>query len=336
MNNQGNHSYNSIGNVKCITFLQSFGVILVVFAHSTYLPPTPIYLVWVIKWVTAFYMPLFFFIAGYLFLYTNPDKDKININLFLVKKIKRIIIPYLILSLLAFIPKAFLADYANRQVGLSINAIISGLLIPENNPVTYFWFLPCIFMMYLLALSLYRSIWPKTGYGFMLSTLLFIVFYFINPLSNIKIFCIMNLPTYFIFFWLGSMFLVYEHKTNSLMSNKVILMLLFVLTIILTFTSDKYDCYIIRAIFGIMVSISLSKVVLSTKRDPFALINGYYYQIYLLSWFCITFIRILMYNKLGVSGYVVYITMFCFGLMLPVILAKVIKKTKYIKIAIGM
>lgn len=337
MANQRNRSVKATQKIKYITFLQSFGVTLVVFTHSTYIRPIPACIAGVLKWVTAFYMPLFFFIAGYLFLYTYPDKYSNNLKLFVINKIKRILIPYIILSLLAFPPKALLSNYALRKADLSITSIISGLLIPEFNPVTYFWFLPTIFLMYLLAVCLYKTIWPKTIFGFLLITLLLVVLHFFNPVSNIKILDIRSIPTYYIFFWLGSLFLIYENKLNTFLSNILILILLLTLTILLTFAADNWNSYLVRAILGIVLSLSLAKVSTMSKYNIFAPIDGYYYQIFLLSWFFITFIRIILFNKFGLNIYIVYSTMFSFGLLLPVWLAKlIVKKANYAKFAIGM
>ena len=49
-----------------ISFLQAFGILLVVVGHSFYgCPDNPIH-----TWIYSFHMPLFMFISGYLLKYT--------------------------------------------------------------------------------------------------------------------------------------------------------------------------------------------------------------------------------------------------------------------------
>lgn len=53
-----------------ISFLQAFGILLVVVGHSFYgCPDNPIH-----TWIYSFHMPLFMFISGYLLKYTMSIK----------------------------------------------------------------------------------------------------------------------------------------------------------------------------------------------------------------------------------------------------------------------
>lgn len=53
-----------------VSFLQTFGILLVVLGHSFYRFSADYP---VIRWIYGFHMPLFFFISGYLLRYTHAD-----------------------------------------------------------------------------------------------------------------------------------------------------------------------------------------------------------------------------------------------------------------------
>lgn len=73
--------------LKQISFLSFFATVLVVIGHSDI---TLDYKdLWLYKWVYSFHMPLFFFISGFLFAYTNPESKiggALKYQLFYIKK----------------------------------------------------------------------------------------------------------------------------------------------------------------------------------------------------------------------------------------------------------
>lgn len=92
---------------KKILFLQCFGILLVVLGHSGENIP------YLTKWIYSFHMPLFIFISGYLLDYTSKNGIiKINYVNFIKKKIIRLLVPYLVISSLAYIPKYLLGKFA--------------------------------------------------------------------------------------------------------------------------------------------------------------------------------------------------------------------------------
>ncbi|MHB9073699.1 MAG: acyltransferase family protein [Desulfobaccales bacterium] len=323
--------------VNFITFMQSFGVTLVVFTHSIYITPIPIILYWIGQWIGGFYMPLFFFIAGYLFILTNQDMHKINIISFIIKKFKRIIIPYLILTSLAFGPKILLTKYALKPLDFNIRTTLLGYLYPDLNPIVYFWFLPTIFLIYMVALGLYRTILPITLFNSIVIIPILLYLNIFNPLSNIKLLNISGVTHYLIFFWLGSWFLHFEKSLDNLLTNKYTLLILLLITVILTSIYNHGKGTLLRGLFGIMLSISLGKYYVNNNWSFFRIIDGYYYQIFLLSWFFITSCRILLYHQIGLSVYITDLAMFISGLFFPVVLSYFInRRMNFIKLAIGM
>jgi fucose 4-O-acetylase-like acetyltransferase len=323
--------------VASIIFLQSFGATLVVYSHSIYITPIPSPLYWIGQWIAGFYMPLFFFIAGYLFLYTNKNISKINTMRFICNKIRRIILPYIMLTSIAYIPKVLLSKYAFKPVYFNLTYYFNGLLFPDTNPIVYFWFLPTIFLIYIVALVLYRVLsFSSSLYSLLPIPFLFFLNQF-NPLKSITLFNINSVLPNLIFFWLGSLFVYYQNNLSSLLSNRLALPITFLITILLTYIYHDGKGSFIRAVLGILLSLSLANWYIRNKFSFFNIIDGYYYQIYLLSWFFITFCRIFFYHKIGLGIFLTDGAMFISGLFLPVVLSKFInKKLNFLKFAIGM
>lgn len=84
-----------------ISFLQAFGILLVVVGHSFYgCPDNPIH-----TWIYSFHMPLFMFISGYLLKYTMSIRGNQLTEIplygqggFITKKIERLLTPYFVIS----------------------------------------------------------------------------------------------------------------------------------------------------------------------------------------------------------------------------------------------
>ena len=111
---------------KKILFLQVFGIILVVIGHIGEMNTN------LHRWIYSFHMPLFMFISGYLLNYTNQRKiENINLKEFFWKKIKRLLIPYFIITSLAYIPKYILNKFTLRPVELTFNNYLKGFIYPS-------------------------------------------------------------------------------------------------------------------------------------------------------------------------------------------------------------
>lgn len=70
---------------KKISFLQTFGIILVVLGHTEKTGTS----FFIRDLIYSFHMPLFIFISGYLLKFTTEGKiGDIQLNIFIIKKLK--------------------------------------------------------------------------------------------------------------------------------------------------------------------------------------------------------------------------------------------------------
>lgn len=137
-----------------ITVLYGLAVLLVLFGHSHPLHTNwPLYMQEATAFVYKFHMPLFFFIAGILIAYTANGRD---IWSWWKKKATKLIIPYVILTLIAWIPKCILGSYMTDNMEVSLSNFVRILLIPREGIWGHFWFIPTYLIITLLCAYVYK------------------------------------------------------------------------------------------------------------------------------------------------------------------------------------
>lgn len=233
--------------IEWINILRGLAIILIVLGHaigySKKLNILTIYL-------SSFYVPLFFFISGYLH---NEDKKE-KLNVFCKRKAKRILIPYLVFASISLIPYYLFASdiqsnlSSTKNISSNILQSILGILygsghgenLSQNTPL---WFLPCFFLVVVIAkvvsdlLQKYKHKLKYIGTGIFFLTIGYIVYkYFNYPFP-------FNLETALVmlyFYYLGT-----SLKHLKVPSTKKLLILGILLTIVgfsLTLGSSKISC----------------------------------------------------------------------------------------------
>lgn len=148
-----NNSLRNISFIKCVL------VILIVLYHSiifmngkwfsafqidSYVIPT-----YICKWLNSFTIYAFTFISGYIFCYQKLENGKYTKYLpFVLNKLKRLIIPYIFVSIIWVFPLNTIVD------GFDSNRLIFGFLLGESP--SQLWFLLMLFIVFLIS-------WPLTN-----------------------------------------------------------------------------------------------------------------------------------------------------------------------------
>lgn len=130
-------------------------IILVVFAHGH-----PLTSDWWGTWysdlnafIYSFHMPMFFFIGGYLMVFSRSI-DELGFGKWAAGKLVKFGVPYLVLSLLALVPKAMLdglADPTEASVGFLLKTLF---IVPRQGVWGHFWFISTF-----LVTELYWGLW---------------------------------------------------------------------------------------------------------------------------------------------------------------------------------
>ena len=333
---------------KKILFMQIIGIILVVVGHSGPIDRS--------KWqftfdfIYSFHMPLFFFISGILFYTSVVEKNRFELTYLIKNKAVKLLIPYFIITLIAFVPKIMLSKLAARPIeGLSLQTLLNALFIPANNPIVFFWFLPVIFFIFIyfqILLRFYKKLDKNraTLIIVIISTAIFIITRLYKV--DIKFLDIGKTFYYQWYFMLGIVFSVYRDKRQNERSEimvllQFILMILSLITLILL--NIYYRNLILTSLIGIIfitLASYIPKIEDLTKYSILKNIGKYSYQIYLLSWFPQVFYRIIFYDKKIFSVNIILLMTIStvISIFIPIIAAKIVQKLnkRWLKIILGM
>lgn len=140
-------------HIKWLDVAKGIGIISVFLGHTIFSDE-----MWRI-WIYSFHMPLFFFLSGITYNETKYDKIK---NL-LVAKSKSILIPYIILCTIELIDSLLLLFYkticGENNTYFVLIKKITGIFVGLRGTEWYcaFWFLLCIFVVYVFMYVIINS-----------------------------------------------------------------------------------------------------------------------------------------------------------------------------------
>lgn len=138
-----------IGNIRALAiFLVVLGHSIILYSSSWDLYSTTVVPVLdtLKKLINLIQMPLFFSLSGYLFVFTHR-KRRGFLNL-LKNKAVRLLIPYIGIGLLFMLPLRLLVRYEGYQE-LSFRMLLEVFMTCSD--VGHLWFLPALFLMFLLS-----------------------------------------------------------------------------------------------------------------------------------------------------------------------------------------
>lgn len=321
-----------------ILCLQVFAIILVVLGHSAPakdLDQVPLLFLWTRDLVYSFHMPLFFSISGFLFAYSH-EKGDFHYADFMRRRVLRLLLPYVVLTSVAFLVKSAFSQYAWRTIDFSIGGYVRSLVVPSENPIIYYWFQPTLFAVSLTAPMGRKALLSGkagTAVFLFLSSLL----YLLDPL-DLDLFNLRGFDDYLVYFALGIAIFRFWRELSRLFMRKGsmagMLALLITGSMIDGGTNGRLSD-LATATVGILFSFALS---VHLKRGPLIrYVNGYPYQIFLLSWFFSTGVRVAA-AMIGVQNpWMIITTKFLAALALPVLVARLVDRNfTFLRPALGI
>lgn len=146
--NEANGAFN--GRLRFISYLQIIGIILVVLGHSIHECPgvkegeMPV----VLKMMYSFRMPLFLFVSGFLMVFTTYYRNRVrSVKDFVKGKVLRLLLPFVVLSILTFVPRSFTSSIADDAIELSFNSFLRSFIYSDSLVIPYYWFLQASFIL---------------------------------------------------------------------------------------------------------------------------------------------------------------------------------------------
>lgn len=165
-------------------------IILVAIGH--YMPDnSPAWYVMFNRLIYTFHMPLFMFVSGYVYIVT---KKEMSYGDFLMKKVKRLLIPYFTTSVIVIVIKLLTQDFMFVENPVSLLAFLEILYLPVAG--YFLWFIWALWWMFVI-LPLFKT---KTNRNilFLISILLHFM-----PLEVTELFCLEQFSRMLVYFMFG-------------------------------------------------------------------------------------------------------------------------------------
>lgn len=278
--------------LKFVTYLQVIGIILVVLGHSFHEYPdsdhgTEMLLY---RMMYSFRMPVFMFTSGFLLVFTTSHRPR-GWGEFAVGKLKRLMIPFLTLTLVTFVPRSFMSGMADDTVELSFMGLIKAIVMSDHLVIPYFWFLHSSFTLLLMVygvicLMCARKLDPKLVYSGLVAAILAINFL---PLEISSLFSLNMTVWLGIYFILGCVYAQWREEIDIRICwhSPMVFLVSCLLWTITFFVRDAIGtwCYILCSCFGICMIISLAKMLEYYHIGVLDHLQGANYIIFLLSWY---------------------------------------------------
>lgn len=205
---------NSIYSVKDnrLEFLdvaKGLGIILVVIGHVSINNI-------INTWIYSFHMPLFFVISGYL---NSCSKKKISNKKYIIKKSKRLLVPYFIFSIISYIYWVVIERSIRGIDDVSIIKEFVNIFIAKGGSENYvfnavMWFLPCLFITEIIFYFINKK--DNSKRIAMILILSSVIGYLLSCYSHIRLpWCIDIMFTSVVFYGIG----YYMSNNKSLFNN---------------------------------------------------------------------------------------------------------------------
>ncbi len=260
---------------RTIAVMQTIGAVLVVLRHVV----ADSELLLQINWIFEFRMPLFMFISGYLLKYGSAGYMS-DMGGFVRKKIERLLVPYVVISTLAVVPKSLFGGFFGRTSYLSLGSWLHGLIVPADNPIMTYWFLPTVFIIMVtaaLALRATRRQWVISV--FMAVSLCATLF----DLHTTRILNLEGVKFYYLWWGAGFYFCMWQEQIVRFLRLGKGWVCLVLLGIVLSGFAWPISFWVKTSV-GILLCFSVGLLYESTKQRFLDHLFGYSFTIYLLSW----------------------------------------------------
>ncbi len=288
---------------------------------------------WIYNICYSFHMAAFFFLSGFVSI-QNWFDIKISFGDFIKKKVKRLLVPYFTFSIFTLVLK-ILGKSLNSEKFIMVRSIFIG-----ESPNESLWFLWVLFWISIIAYCSGKllekfSATTKAFFFIGMSLILYALHYLID-LEYLD-----NIFKYYIFFiWGGIVARNYE-LWKKYISNIGIGIVSGIVIVIFTNPCREKVAYLFTGILGTLFAMSISMRLMRRKQEWFYTIlnsvGNYSYEIYLLSYFIQTFVRMFGYEKLKLPDLMVILLMFMCSVLMPILISKFfIKKSKFLSYIFGL
>lgn len=325
--------------LKFIAYLQIIGIILVVFGHSFHQYPDGNYgmSLLIYRMMYNFRMPLFMFVSGFLLTYTALGKGEMSLKGFAYSKLKRLMLPYFVLTFVTYLPRVAMSQMADEKMVLSLRTFLQIFYLPDHLVIPYYWFLQASFLLLVAIYGIfffsgYLKIPRKYIFSGLLITFLGVQFIDFGRLPDI--FSWRHALELSIYFILGMIYCeYYDRITRYLSMDSIRQLVIFVMVWAIMFLFGE-DTFLSRisSLLGIGMCICVAKLMVRYHVKLLDHLIGANYMIFLLSWyFNVLFQQVLGYF-VDWPWWVHSILSLFFGIYIPWFGYECLKRNQHIRL----
>lgn len=247
------------------------------------------------------------------------------------------LVPYFILTTAVYVPKVMLSSFAAREIDPSFMGYVNALVYPDTNPIILLWFLPALWMVYLIGYPLRAITQKRTGVHLLIAAL------FVGAdclWGNLRFMGLGSVMRYMPFFLLG---MICRDHYQTVINNKFLKSPATFIGLMIAFTL----CFVylplplMMPILGILMSISFVMCCEKFGMGLFPMLRKYIFTIYLLQWFPMVATRIAL-KMMGWDGLPAYALMFLSGIVVPYVVGRLVDQLpekgvfKVVRLTIGL
>ena len=279
----------------------------------------------IVNYCYYFHMALFMFLAGFV-ASRKIYSQSVDFGGEITKSAKRLMVPYLLYSLLTFLLKQVFSIYANNQFGISeLWTILLG-----QNPNGGLWYLWTLFVLSFLVLLLSRAVRRDSvfiAFGILTQIMFFIVSTgFLDNMCRMAIFYIAGVV---IARHYDSVLVRYKEFIKVHRASACLPLIAFaiigVVDLMFLGRGVQRRIYPFTAVLGIYAVMDISLRIQgknSVVKRFFGELGEYSYDLYLLSYYVQIPIRVLGYSVLNLPYAIVVAAMLSMGLLIPYVVSR--------------
>lgn len=307
------------GQIREMNILRGIAIFAVVVFHCYICDPQ----IWpafnfIYNFVGSWVLPVFMVVSGFFAVKIWDIKTVGQYLDFIKEKVRRLVVPYLVLSFVAIPIKLILNSYTLRP--LDLNTLLKDVFFyPANHPIVLFWFIYTLFLLFVITPLLNRISLNKATYAALVLTFL--------PV-HIELFFFSEV-IHFLFYFLLGMVIHRNYDRFATLENKPLLAIVGFLILLLP--ADLGNLIVPHRLFNLAIELGgiiwamTTCYLLRNSRylgTFFENIGLYNYDIYLLSWFFQTAVRVVLYQILQLDVNLVASLMALTGVAGPVLISK--------------
>ncbi len=324
---QTNNEQPASGSNKILwlSIIQGYAILLVIIGHVnafTYRDPAELYPLseFIQRFCYSFHMPLFMFVSGGLLYLSRINRGWSTKDLY-VDKLKRLLLPYIFFTIIAFVIKIIFASYAKRTPDASFSGFVNAFWSPSDGPLGEMWFIGTL--MWLMAFyPLYKQLLKNPWTELILLTISLIPLILgINP--GIKGWFNLNGIFQYAFYFIAGL-LFFKYRLYSIFEKSLLSVIAVCVAYISFFMLGYSQFRVIIAVLGILATFGVGIRIIDVFPNIFRSFRDSSYQIFLVGLFPQMLIELLIWKKFH-PGYMI-IPFYIISVSLAIICGVLTKK----------